>query len=185
MWLSNVRKTAEIDSGFTLIEMIVVVLIIGIASAMAIPSVLSSLDRTKLDSALTTLRGTLEEAQREAIKQGKSCAVTVDPVNKTIAGYIVVDNNGTEELKSGCLITGDRKLDSQIVVTPNTATTIRYSFKGNTISDAAIVLGSSDSPTAVGKRCLVVSEGVGILRTGIYDGTTADPIDQNKCRASL
>ncbi|PSB04042.1 pilus assembly FimT family protein [Merismopedia glauca] len=167
MWLFNVRDN---DRGFTLLEMIVVVLLIGIISAIATPSILSSLERNKLDTALNYLRGSLEESQREAMRKSRSCPVTINPTNRTITG--------------DCLITGSRTLDSGITILPNSNTTITFSFKGNTTNNATIVLYMSGNANSQEKRCLAISEGVGILRTGIYSGSTSF-INESNCSAKL
>jgi prepilin-type N-terminal cleavage/methylation domain-containing protein len=162
MYLSNVSRNRS-DRGFTLLEIIVVLVLFGILSAIAAPSFLSSYNRMKLDNALNDLRGAIEESQRQAIQQGKSCQVVI--------------NNGN--ISGPCLITGSRKLDSSISISPNTSTTVQFSFKGNTTSSVDFVLSLSDGSNTQEKRCLSISDGVGILRTGIYDNATST------CKATL
>lgn len=164
MFLSNVRSDRT-DRGFTLLEITIVVVLAGIIGAIAAPSFLSAYNRTKLDNALNDIRGALQEAQREAMRQGKSCSVIINGTTGTIRG--------------SCLITGNRKVDSTISITPSTVTTIPFSFRGNTTSGTDFILSYADNPNSQEKRCLSISSGLGILRTGVYDNSTST------CKASL
>jgi prepilin-type N-terminal cleavage/methylation domain-containing protein len=165
MYLFNVRNNRA-DRGFTLLEILVVLVLFGILSAIATPSFLSGYNRMKLDTALNDLRGALEESQRQAIQQGRSCDVKI---NETTVGKIT----------SSCLITGSRTLDSAVSISPSTSTTITFSFKGNTTNTQVFILSLSDGSNSQEKRCLAISDGVGILRTGVYENSTST------CKAKL
>jgi prepilin-type N-terminal cleavage/methylation domain-containing protein len=160
------------DRGFTLIETLVVVIFIGIMSAIAAPSFLSSYNRTKLDDTLNGLQGALQESQRESMRRSRSCDVTINPSTRKITGT--------------CLTTGDRSWDSTIAVSPSTSTTITFSFKGNTASSATFVIYNVGNTSNPDKRCLTVSDGLGIVRTGVYSTSTVPttPSDAS-CTAKL
>lgn len=150
----NVRSN---NQGFTLIETLIVVIIIGILSAIAAPGLLGMLNRNKVNTALDEVQGALREAQREAMRKGQQCTVTLDSTNSKVTG--------------SCLVTGDRTLPSGVALgtNPNPATVTFY-FRGNTNNSAKIVLYSDDSNQQ--KKCLVISSGLGIMRTGNYSGST-------------
>lgn len=169
-------KSEASNSGFTLIELMIVVVLVGILAAIGIPSILANLERSKMDAALTTIRGALEEAQKISTKKGKACDVIVDTTNKVVT---------SEPLD--CLITGPRTLDKSLTIATNPASspTLSFSFKGNTVSEAALVIYVTESPQAPNKRCLFITQGTGILRTGIYNSDSIAPIDGNKCEATL
>lgn len=161
MLLSNARKNSE---GFTLIEILVIVAIIGILSAIAAPSFLGLFNTNKVDNALNQVRGAFQEAQRQAIRTSKSCTVTLNTTLKTVTGP--------------CLVTGDRTLPNKIAIATNLDGTpplheITFSFRGTVIlADAGkVILFTSDEPNK--KKCLVISAPLGIMRTGNYTGSTS------------
>ena len=156
MLLSNARHT---NQGFTLIEITIIVVIIGILSAVAAPSFLGMLNRNKVNNALSELRGALQEAQREAIRKSKSCTVTVT-------------SGANPNVTSPCLVTGDRTLTG-ISIRHNGTTmgTITFNFKGQTTtggSDTQAIVISLANDTSTQERCLMISDPLGMIKTGIY-----------------
>ena len=93
------------DAGFTLPEKMVVVAIIGIAAAIAVPSVLATLNRAKVKQTMAEIRSALNETQREAIRGNKICTLTLNFVEGKITGP--------------CLVSGDRMLDTDIAIATN------------------------------------------------------------------
>ena len=63
------------DKGFTLIEVIVVIAIIGIVSAIAIPNYIGWLSDTRLKSAVGDLKSDMNIAKIRAIRENASVAV--------------------------------------------------------------------------------------------------------------
>ncbi len=194
MLLYNVRSN---NRGFTLIEITIVLMIIGILSAIAAPSFLAMLNRNKVNDGLTKARGALQEAQREAIRKSKNCTVIVPSgSNITLTSPPEdVNNNGSldagEDLngngvldKNSCLVTGDRALTGISIRRDATSLgTITFDFKGRTTissSDTQAIVFSLTNETSSQERCLMISSPLGMIRTGIYSDslhnrTSVDP----------
>lgn len=151
MLLWRVRKY---DTGFTLIEMITVVIIVGVIAAISAPNFLGLLNRNRVNSALGQIKGAIKEAQRQAIKDSSSCTVNITSATRTISG--------------GCLLS-NRIVDNNVTI--DSDHTITFSGKGNTTSDATIVVSTTNNNV---QKCLVVSSGLGLLREGDYDGTNCN-----------
>jgi type IV fimbrial biogenesis protein FimT len=80
-------------SGFTLIELIVIIALLAILTAVGVPNYLSWLPKYRLKSAARDLYSNLQLAKMSAIKANMNCSVkyyknpdryTVDLINKTI-----------------------------------------------------------------------------------------------------
>ncbi len=153
MPFSNVSN----KSGFTLLEMLVVLAILGIAAAIGVPSLLAMYQRQQLHNAVGIVVTALQEAQQRAIERNSSCVVTFAAAQSKILA------NGSNH----CLITGDRSLPAGITLSHSGGDTISYGFKGNTTDNRTIFLNIAHSPAP--PQCVVVSAPIGILRQGTYD----------------
>jgi type II secretory pathway pseudopilin PulG len=158
MLLFSARNQAR---GFTVLETLIILTIAGVVAAIAAPNLMGFLNRNKVYDALDQVRGALQEVQREAMRSGKSCVVTINTTNRSIT--------------SPCLVTGTRTMPDGVAIATNlsgTPPTIQFSFRGNTTTSGTIVVFSSDNATNQ-KGCFVISNGLGIMRTGDYTGSTA------------
>lgn len=167
MLLLTVRQS---NRGMTLIEILIVAVLMGIIAAIGIPNLLQMLNNNKINASLDLLQNTLRDVQRQSIRQSKNCTIN-----------FAKDSNPPRitESTAGCLSEGMVELDKGVIMKANLTNTT-FSFKGNTTLSGAgtIVLEASDGDSE--KKCLVISSGLGILRTGIY---TPDPNDANKVSA--
>jgi prepilin-type N-terminal cleavage/methylation domain-containing protein len=82
--MTGLRKS----EGFSLPEVLVVVAILGIMSAIAIPSMLSWLSNKGLQSAARDLYSNMKKAQSFSVKENRNCAVTF---NGTTGYTVFVD----------------------------------------------------------------------------------------------
>jgi prepilin-type N-terminal cleavage/methylation domain-containing protein len=151
------RSSVSKDLGFTLAESLIVVAIVGILVAMAIPSVSAAINRAKLAQATDLVVASLQESQREAMRRNRSCTITLNKVDRKIVG------------QQGCLLTGDRMLPDEIDLNYTGTGDIEYGIRGNTTNNKTVVLKVNN---VANYRCLTVSAPLGIIRLGSYDTVT-------------
>jgi Tfp pilus assembly protein FimT len=188
--VQNCQLTSPTDkkaqSGFTIAETTIIVLLVGIFAAIAVPSFFGWLNRKKVDDAIAQVEGALKEAQAEAIKRGQICEVDL---GTAVPNTVTATISGTTQ---SCLPTGPRDLgklgvrilsnnDTDIAMATTNGTTIEFSPKGTTTTNNLLVFYQ---PGQIG-RCLAISSGLGIIRIGTYT-EVVDPnaLVANNCENS-
>lgn len=79
--------------GFTLVEIVIVLLLLGIVSAVAVPSINSTLDTMKIDAAAREVVSAIQYAQSLAIKEGGVYGVKFSPLSNSFSCYKNVSGN--------------------------------------------------------------------------------------------
>ncbi|MBD2358168.1 prepilin-type N-terminal cleavage/methylation domain-containing protein [Tolypothrix sp. FACHB-123] len=74
--VANYIFVTKQDSGFTILEVLVVILIVGVLSAIIAPNWLAFLNRQRLNKASDNLVATLQEAQRQAKRNKRNYSVS-------------------------------------------------------------------------------------------------------------
>jgi prepilin-type N-terminal cleavage/methylation domain-containing protein len=175
MLLPKIKKQ---DSGLSLVEMLVTVVIVGVLMSLAISSFVGMYNQNQLKDALRQVEASIKEAQKQAKKKGKTCKIKLDTV--TIDGKIrnrvtIVKNTDPGESGkdyTGCLLSDQILPESVSLVTniPGSTNKITFSYKGNTPTSGTIKLSATNTSS---EKCLVISNGLGIIRTGQYDDTVS------------
>ncbi|WP_395685852.1 GspH/FimT family pseudopilin [Caenimonas koreensis] len=124
----NIHAPARQHSGFTLIELMVVVTIVGILMSITLPSMTSLVDSVRLSTATNAFMSSMRLARAESLKRGGRVAMckSADGASCSTTGgwdqgwIVFVDVNGNGELDaSEKLIQRADALGSGIRVTGN------------------------------------------------------------------
>jgi len=178
----NFNKTASRkgEGGFTLLEVLIIVLIVGIFASIAAPSWLAFINRQRVrtvnDRVLQTLRTAQSEAKRTKSDRVVTFNTSDDPPTATIKTdpaqnppLQTVTFNGGGEIKPGTI-----KLSTNKPLV-NNAASITFNYQGNITSPA---IESSTPPKSTdrfiltvapsrggGKQCVIVETLLGAMRT--------------------
>lgn len=173
MLLYDVLKKSS--KGFTLVEMIAAVVIVGIIASLAAPNLLGLLNQARVKDGLGQVEGAIREAQKLAVRRGRTCKIKF--VTKTVDGkprqvISVVESTDAGESVSvnyynGCLLE-ERILPLNVTVDSGGITKITFTSKGNTVADSegTIVVSHKNTNT---KKCLRIEGTLGNILTGNYD----------------
>lgn len=151
------------EKGFNLLEITIVLFIVGILAAISAPNLLGWYNRNKLNNAVMEIKGGLQQAQRQAMRQSIDCSVTFD------AAEDIMKDGDTSGANKGCLLS-KRDLDNAIDMTLKDGSTekdISFDLRGNiNFTDNTTILITTDSVPST--ECIVISGPLGIIRTGNF-----------------
>jgi prepilin-type N-terminal cleavage/methylation domain-containing protein len=200
--------------GFTLIEMLVIIAVMGGLAAIAAPSLASMMDRIKVDQTIAEVRTALQDTQRQAIRKSTICLLTVDigsvsppqqgnphqnnskgnPHSNNSTGNPHSNGSSGENILAGnCLTSGTQELPSGVDMATNILGTdsadvkVEFGILGGAdfgIANSSSVSSSDSTGKIVAlissrnngkKRCIAISNTLGLTRVGNYVGET-DPV---------
>jgi prepilin-type N-terminal cleavage/methylation domain-containing protein len=159
-------------SGFTLIELIIVMMILAIAISFALPSLSSFLRRNQIANASNELMATLSFARTEAIKLGVPVVVCPSNNGTTCAGgtaweggsIAFRDDDGNGALTTaGDILRKTPTASSGLTIELATAANIRFAPNGSLFGGSAghrVTISHDNSPTGSGEdRYICVARG--------------------------
>tara|TARA_R110002049_G_scaffold152381_9_gene316364 strand:- start:1112 stop:1654 length:543 start_codon:yes stop_codon:yes gene_type:complete len=95
---SHLRK--QFINGFTLVELLIVLSIIGILAALAMPSFMSNIEKRKIISAAEMVSSDLKWARSESIKQNQELTVDFTDGAGGTWGYTITPTTPTKTVSS-------------------------------------------------------------------------------------
>jgi len=143
--------------GFTLMELVIVVVVIGIIAGMAVPSFLSYMPKLKVKSTARDVVSDLRFSRSQSISQRKPFGVAVDLAHQTITRFADTDGDGT-------FTVADSTIDVDTASTDVKISTC-------TFTDNCVIFGSTGSATTSGDLQMVSSDGQVIMSINVLAST--------------
>ncbi|MEO0537987.1 MAG: prepilin-type N-terminal cleavage/methylation domain-containing protein [Cyanobacteria bacterium P01_A01_bin.123] len=180
------RKASSQDkstAGFTLLEILVVVIIAALLAAIAAPGWLAFMNRQRMNSVRSDLLETLRQVQADARQNRESKTVIIDPTDPipTVrVGSTVADSDafqlGNNNIKENYL-----QLSTEASTAggwDTTITSVTFDYEGVVDRDDDVPFVISISPVGSdAQRCVVIANLLGSLKTLNGDACNQPTLD--------
>jgi prepilin-type N-terminal cleavage/methylation domain-containing protein len=151
------------SSGFTLAEILVAIVAIGILVALAIPSWLTFVDVQRLNTAQSEVHGAMHQAKSQATKEKLTWQASFRLQNG-IVQWAVYPTTVNPSVANWNNLDANVRLDSETTFPlSNGIRKVEFDYRGNAKDLGRITLSSKYGGKA--KRCVVVSTILGTMRT--------------------
>jgi prepilin-type N-terminal cleavage/methylation domain-containing protein len=158
--------------GFTLVEVLIVVVMMGILSALAVDTGLRELRRERVNAVTVNLAGWLETVRRASLR-GTSCTATINTGAMTAGATLATADS------SGCLEDAPLTIDSDAggmsFSVTSSASSVTFTPRGTRHpSDDDVTISVSLAPAGP-SRCILIKGLLGVIGLGKSDGSTCIP----------
>ena len=157
------RQAKQANSGFTIWELMVVLVILAILSAVALPNLRPSMRREQLTAASLGIANWLERVRNQAVKDMETCQLSIDASSASLA--ITSGSSGCSELTTFNINDQENTpTDISLALSDSSDSDFSFSPRGTVNRDQEMELTMAGSPTT---RCIKVVAPVGLVRSGI------------------
>ena len=166
------QRRGDGPNGFSLVECLVVVALLGILATLAIPSSSAVQRRLELDSGLRRLRVGLDRGRMAAEWDRQPCALQLSATGwqLPLAGDLPACRGGATHLAE--MGAGQLELRS------NLPDAVRFSTNGLVLDGGLVVVSHPSHAQAL---CLVIGLPLGISRSGVYRGDPGGSLSSALC----
>ena len=176
---SNIKSFNSKEFGFTIVELIIVISIIGILASLSVPSLLRWIYNEKQNSYLRELTGFIELMRKEARRWNGSCSLS--PKRSSVNGSSIQPlftvackgmNNSQKINISRSIPLADKLIFQQVSssfnVTPKGHISLSNTASNN--SSVVMVIGGryAMQSSLIRPKCILIESPTGIIRSGIY-----------------
>ena len=160
------RKAKQASSGFTIWELMIVLVFLAILSAVALPNLRSGMRREQLAAASLGIVNWLERVRNQAVKDMKTCQLSITADDASDASLAITsDSPGCSQITTFNINEQENTpTDISLVLSDNSDSDFSFSPRGSVNLDQEMELTMEGSPTT---RCIKVVAPVGLVRSGI------------------
>ena len=152
-------------NGFTTMELMIVLVIVAILSAVAIPNLQSAMRREQLTATSLGIVNWLERVRNQAVQDMEPCELSISTDDASGASFAITsDSPGCSELTTFNITEQDNTPSDISLVLSDSDSVFSFSPRGSVNRDQEMELTIEGSPNT---RCIKVVAPVGLIRTGI------------------
>jgi len=152
------------SAGFTLMELMVVVAIIGIMSAIAIPNVFSWTQNRKFTGTVQRVVSIMNSAKMHAVKENRPTVIIFDKAGNSFRAFVDLSNPPNLEENSG-----DRLIDEYSI--PDGVRILSSTFTSLADGKHQMVINSRGMPAAVNNGRVVIESKRGLSNSIVVAST--------------